>query len=123
MLQYQPLDLAFQVAEGRSLDDDAYLDDIAPVTFISVLRKSFGTRAYALGRLALYSDDDHFGPTERAVPGYTLFDLGGGFKVTEPLEIRVQARNLFNEEYYASQDVRTVLAAGRSANVTLAVRF
>jgi outer membrane receptor protein involved in Fe transport len=117
------LDLAFQVAEGRSLDDDAYLDDIAPVTFITVLRKSIGARAYALGRLAFYSDDDHFGPTERAVPGYTLFDLGGGFKFTEPLELRVQARNLFNQEYYASQDVRAVFAPGRSANVTLAVRF
>jgi outer membrane receptor for ferrienterochelin and colicins len=104
------LDLAFQVAEGRSLDDDAYLDDIAPATFITVLRKAFGTRAYALGRLAFYSDDDHFGPTERAVPGYTLFDLGGGFKFTEPLELRVQARNLLNQEYYASQDVRAVFA-------------
>ena len=68
------LDLAAQVAEGKSLDDDAYLDDIAPVTFITVLRKAFGARAYAMGRLAFYSDDDHFGPTERAVPGYTLFE-------------------------------------------------
>lgn len=117
------LDLAFQVAEGRSLDDDAHLDDIAPVTFITVVRKAFGTRAYALGRLAFYSDDDSFGPTERAVPGYTLFDLGGGFKLTERLELRLQARNLLNEEYYASQDVRAVFAAGRSANVTVAVKF
>ena len=107
------LDLAAQVAEGRSLDDDAYLDDIAPVTFITVLRKAFGARAYAMGRVAFYSDDDHFGPTERAVPGYTLVDAGGGFKIAEPLEVRLQARNLLNEEYYASQDVRA-FRGGRS---------
>ncbi len=37
--------------------------------------------------------------------------------------IRVQARNLLNETYFASQDVRAVLAPGRSASVTLAVTF
>jgi outer membrane receptor protein involved in Fe transport len=109
------LDLAGQVAEGRSLDDDAYLDDIAPITFTTVLRKAFGPRASALA--------DHFGPTERAVPGYRLFDAGASVKIAQPLEVRVYARNLLNQEYYASQDVRTVLAAGRSANVTLAVKF
>ena len=73
--------------------------------------------------MAWFSDDDHFGPTERAVPGYTLLDAAGAFKVSEPVEVRVQARNLLNEEYFASQDVRAVLAAGRSANITLAVKF
>ena len=117
------LDLAAQVAEGRSLDDDAYLDDIAPITLTSVLRKAFGARASAQARVAWFSDDDHFGPTERAVPGYTLLDAAGAFKVSEPVEVRVQARNFLNEEYFASQDVRAVLAAGRSANITLAVKF
>jgi iron complex outermembrane receptor protein len=117
------LDLAGQVAEGRSLDDDAYLDDIAPITLTTVLRKTFGPRASALARIAWFSDDDHFGPTERAVPGYTLVDAGASFKLTPPVEVRLYARNLLNEEYYASQDVRTVLAAGRSANITLAVGF
>ena len=87
------------------------------------MRKAFGARAFAQARLAWFSDDDHFGPTERAVPGYTLLDAAAGFTIAAPVEIRVQARNLLNETYYASQDVRTVLAAGRSANVTLAVKF
>jgi iron complex outermembrane receptor protein len=116
-------DLAFQVAEGRALDDDASLDDIAPITLTTVLRKAFGTRGFGQARVAWFSNDDHFGPTERAVPGYTLVDLAGGVKISTPLEVRVQLRNLFDETYYASQDVRTVLAPGRSANLTLAVRF
>jgi len=57
------------------------------------------------------------------VPGYTLLDAAAGYTVVPPLEIRVQARNLLNETYLASQDVRAVLAAGRSASLTLAVKF
>jgi outer membrane receptor protein involved in Fe transport len=117
------LDLATQVAEGRSLDDQAYLDDMSPVNLTTVLRKTLGARAFAQARLAFFSKDAHFGPTEREVPGYTLLDMAAGYTVAAPLEIRFQARNLLNEEYFASQDVRTVLAPGRSASLTLAVRF
>jgi len=117
------LDLASQVAEGRSLDDDAYLDDISPVNLTTVLRKTFGPRAFAQARLAFFAEDDNFGPTERAVPGYTLLDLAGGYTLATPVEIRFVARNLLNEEYLASQDVRTVAAPGRSASLTLAVKF
>lgn len=116
------LELSSQVAEGRALDDNAYLDDMSPTTFSSVVRKQFG-RGFGQVRLAYFSDDNHFGPTERAVPGYTLLDAAGGFQVAKPLEIRFSARNLLNEEYYASQDVRTVFAPGRSAMLTVAVKF
>lgn len=117
------LDLAAQVAEGRALDDNAYLDDISPVNFSATLRKAFGERAFAQLRAAYYSDDDHFGPTERAVPGYTLLDAAGGFRIARPLELRVQARNLLDQELFASQDVRTVLAPGRSVSLTANVKF
>lgn len=117
------LEFAAQRAEGRSLDDGAYLDDIAPLTVTTVVRKTFGPHAYALGRLAFYSDDDRFGPTERAVPGYTMVDAGGGFRIAGPLEARIHGRNLLNSTYYASQDVRAVFAAGRAANLTLSLRF
>ena len=40
-----------------------------------------------------------------------------------PLELRVIGRNLLNEEVYASQDVRTVLAPGRSVSLVAAVKF
>lgn len=117
------LDLGTQVAEGRALDDNAYLDDISPLTFSATLRAPFGARAFAQLRAAYFSDDDHVGPTERAVPGYTLLDAAGGFRIARPLELRLQARNLLNEELFASQDVRAVLAPGRSVSLTANVKF
>ena len=117
------VDLAAQVAEGRALDDDAYLDDISPVNLTAVVRRQFGTRAFGQLRAAYFSDDDHFGPTERAVPGYTLLDAAAGYQVARPLELRIQARNLLNETYLASQDVRAVPAPGRSASLTASVKF
>ncbi len=117
------LDVAAQVAEGRALDDDDYLDDISPINFSATLRKPFGERAFAQLRAAFYSADDHFGPTERAVPGYAMLDAAGGFRIARPLELRVQARNLLDQELFASQDVRTVLAPGRSLSLTANLKF
>ena len=117
------LDLATQIASGRALDGNTYLDDIAPPTISAVLRKSFGTRAFGQLRAAWFGDDDHTGPTERAVPGSTQLDAAAGYRISAPLEIRVQARNLFNETYYASQDVRAILAPGRSASLVASVKF
>jgi outer membrane receptor protein involved in Fe transport len=117
------LEVATQIAEGRALDDNAYLDDISPVTFSAVVRRQFGERAFGQVRAAYFSDDDHFGPTERAVPGYTLLDAAAGFRINKPLELRIQARNLLDQEYFASQDIRTVLAAGRSASLVVNVKF
>ena len=74
-------------------------------------------------RAAYYGDDEHFGPTERAVPGYTMVDAAAGYRIVRQLELRVQARNLLNEEWFASQDVRTVLGYGRTVSLTAAVKF
>ena len=117
------LDIAAQVAEGRALDDNAYLDDVSPTNVMAVLRKQFGERAFSQVRAAYFSDDDHFGPTERAVPGYTVIDAAVGFRVAKPLELRLQGRNLLDEEMFASQDVRTVLAPGRSVSLVANVKF
>ena len=117
------LDFAMQVAEGRALDDDTYLDDISPVNVIAVVRKQFGAGAFAQVRASNFADDEHFGPTEREVPGYLLLDTAAGYRLARPLELRIQARNLLNDTYYASQDVRTVLAPGRSASLTATVKF
>ncbi len=57
------------------------------------------------------------------MPGYTMVDAAAGYRVARPLELRVQARNLLNEEFFASQDVRTVSAPGRSASLTATVKF
>lgn len=117
------LDLAMQVAEGRALDDDAYLDDMSPTNFSVTLRKQFGDRAFGQVRTALYSDDENFGPTERAVPGYTILDAAAGYRIVRQLELRLNARNLLDAEYYASQDVRAILAPGRSLALTANVKF
>lgn len=117
------LDLSAQVAEGRALDDNAYLDDISPVNFAATLRKQFNERAFGQVRVARFGDDDHFGPTERAVPGYTMVDAGAGYRVVRQLELRLVLRNLLNEELFASQDVRAVLAPGRSAALVASVKF
>ncbi len=117
------VDLAAQVAEGRALDDDAYLDDISPVNLMATVRRQFGTRGFGQVRAAFYSDDEHFGPTEMAVPGYTLLDAAMGYQVAKPLELRIQTRNLLNETYFASQDVRAVFAPGRSASLVMTVKF
>ena len=117
------IDFAAQVAEGRAVDDNAYLDDISPVNVTAIVRKQFAERAFGQLRWSYFSNDEHFGPTERAVPGYTLVDAAAGYRLARPLELRVQARNLLNELYFASQDVRAVFAPGRSASLTATVRF
>ena len=117
------LDLAAQVAEGRALDDEAYLDDISPINVSAVVRKQFGERAFGQARAAYFSDDQHAGPTERAVPGYTMVDAAAGVRIVRQLELRLSGRNLLNEEFFASQDVRAVLAAGRSVALVANVKF
>ena len=117
------VDIAAQVAEGRALGDNAYLDDISPVNLTAIVRKQFGVRAFGQVRASYFSDDDHFGPTEVAVAGYTLVDAAAGYRVAAPLELRIQARNLLNESYLASQDRRAVFAPGRSASLTATVKF
>jgi outer membrane receptor protein involved in Fe transport len=117
------LDIAAQTAEGRALDDQAYLDDISPFNLTAVLRKQFGARAFSQLRVSYFSDDEHFGPTERAVNGYTMVDAAVGYRIAQPLELRLQGRNLLDEELFASQDVRTVLAPGRSVSLVATVKF
>jgi outer membrane receptor protein involved in Fe transport len=88
-----------------------------------VLRKQFGARAFGQLRAAYFSEDEHAGPTERAVPGYTMVDAAAGYRIATPLELRLQGRNLLNQELFASQDVRAVLAPGRSVALVASVKF
>jgi outer membrane receptor protein involved in Fe transport len=117
------LEVATQIARGRALDDEAYLDDISPATFSVLGRKDFVNNVYAQARLAWYAEDDRPGPSEVVAPGATLVDLGAGWRVVPQLEIRGLLRNLLNESYYASPDPRWVLAPGRSFSLTAAVQF
>ena len=59
-------------------------------------------------RAAYFSDDDHFGPTERAVPGYTMLDAGGRLPHRQAARAaRPGAQPARTRSYFASQDVRT----------------
>ena len=44
-------------------------------------------------------DDDRPGPTEVERPGHSVWDLGAGWRITEPLELRVLGRNLTDRRY------------------------
>ena len=115
---------AFQLARGRALDDNTYLDDVTPETLSVQARKDFAShRAFGQVRAAFFADDTRPGPTERTAPGYMLLDAAGGITVVPGLELHVSARNLLNETYLASQDVRAVVAPGRSVAVSALVRF
>jgi outer membrane receptor protein involved in Fe transport len=57
------------------------------------------------------------------VPGATLIDVAGGWRISRNLELRGSLRNLLNDEYYASPDPRFVLAPGRSVSLTAVVQF
>jgi hemoglobin/transferrin/lactoferrin receptor protein len=116
------VELAAQVARGRALDDNANLDDISPATFSVLGRKEFGA-GYAQTRVAFHAADNRPGPTEIAAPGATLVDVGAGWRLLPPLELRGLLRNLLDDDYYASPDVRWVFAPGRSVSLTAVLQF
>ena len=118
------LETAFQLARGRAADDGAYLDDVTPETASVQLAKHFAYRAaFAQLRTALFREDRRPGPTERIAPGYALVDAAAGLTIGRHLDLRVSARNLLNQRYLASQDVRAVLSPGRSVAVSAGVRW
>jgi outer membrane receptor protein involved in Fe transport len=117
------IEVGTQLSRGRALDDNANLDDVSPSTFSLVGRKELTTRGYTQARLAWHGKDNRPGPSEIAAPGATLVDVGGGWRLARPLELRGYARNLLNETYYASPDPRFVLAPGRSVSLTAVVQF
>lgn len=117
------VEAAAQLARGRAGSTNTALDGITTETGSVQLRRAIGARAFAQARAAWFADDDRPGPTERVVPGYTLVDLSGGATLGRHLELRALIRNLLDEEYYASQDVRAVFAPGRAASITAVVRF
>ncbi len=117
------VETAVQVARARALDTSSYLDGISTETGSVQVRRTLGARGFLQARTAWFAVDDRPGPTEREVPGSTLIDLGAGVTVLKRLEVRGLVRNLSGETYFASQDVRAVLAAGRAASLTAVVRF
>ena len=115
------LEGGFAVSDG-STDGGAEIDDIASPNGWVTVRYSF-RRAFAFGRLATFLKKDDPGATEVARPGYTLFDLGGGFRLTEAFELRCLIRNLADKRYFASPDNAANLATGRIVSLAISGRI
>lgn len=108
---------------GRALDGGGDLDDAPTDTLTLELRKAFGARGFVQARGALYARDDRPGPTEQQRQGYAVLDVSGGWQLLPPLELRLLARNVLDNEYRVSPDARAVLAPGRSLLLTARVDF
>jgi outer membrane receptor protein involved in Fe transport len=115
------LEAGLAVSKG-SADGGAEIDDIAPPNGWVTLRYSFA-RTFVFARVATFLEKDDPGPTELARPGYTLFDVGGGFRLSEALELRCLVRNLADKRYYGSPDNSADLANGRIVSLALSGRI
>ena len=116
------LELAAAWARGEAVDGGAALDNIAPPNGAATLRWS-GERGFAYLRGSYSLRDERPGPTEVERPGQSVWDLGIGWRITEPLELRLLGRNLTDRRYRDSPDEVAPLARGRSFSVGLVGRY
>jgi outer membrane receptor protein involved in Fe transport len=117
------LETTGQIGRGMALDDSANLDDVSADMIAVLGRKDFGSGRFVQVRAAWIADDRRPGPSEIVAPGATVVDAAAGWSLTRYLDLRFSARNLLDDEYYASPDARWVYAAGRSASLTLDFRY
>ncbi len=115
------IEAGIAVSDG-STDGDAEIDDIAPPNGWVTLRYSFA-KAYVFGRVTTFLEHDEPGPNEFERPGYTLFDLGGGYRFTEAIELRLAARNVGDKRYFSAADNAADLATGRIVSLAVSGRF
>ena len=111
------------VGRGIALDDGVNLDSIGADTVSVMIRKQFIDGGYANVRTAWYADDEKAGPTEVTTPGYLLMDAGAGWRLHRALELRGLVRNVLEQVYMVSPDVRAVFAPGVSASLTFVVQY
>lgn len=116
------LELAAAVARGEVEEDGSPIDNIAAPGGSATLRWA-GERGFAFLRTQAYAEDDRPGPTEDARPGFTTFDLGAGWRMTEELELRLLGRNLTDRRYRDSADEVASLARGRTYSLGLVGRY
>ena len=109
------------ISRGVSRDDRAHLDDVGADSVFVMLRQDFTDRLYAQVRGSWMAKDDRPGPSEIAAPDARIIDVSGGWRFAPGLELRLMARNLLDDDYFASPDPRWVHAPGRSASATLRV--
>ncbi|MCM2269385.1 MAG: TonB-dependent receptor [Thermoanaerobaculia bacterium] len=101
---------------GASIDDQP-----APNLFAGA--RYADAWGYAFARLALHGEKDDPGPTEIRRGGYALVDLGGGWQISERLELRAVVRNAFDRRYSGSPDEAADVSPGRTLQLGLSGRF
>ncbi len=122
------LTLGFSTLSGE-IDADRFVTaatpmaDITPHTALLQLRQRVGERLSWMVRAASYRRDDRFGETERAIPGYTVYDASIGVRVSTAVEIQLLGRNLSDKAYFASPDDVSDFAPGRSVELSLRGKF
>ncbi len=113
------LGVGAQWLEGEVLDDGTPTDDVpAPGGFV-VLRSEHSRRWSWMVRGAAYDRDERPGPTEQVVPGHGVVDASVGYRLSPVLELQLLGRNLLDNTHLASADEATVLAAGRSIQLSV----
>jgi outer membrane receptor protein involved in Fe transport len=113
-------DLGVAWADGET-DGGAEIDDITPPNGWLTARWAIA-QGYLMGRVTRFLEHDEPGPTELVRPGYTLWDVGAGWRFTEEVELRAIVRNLGDEAYYGAPDNAADRSPGRSVTVSLSGR-
>lgn len=117
------LEVTAQIMRGETPEDGRSMEGITPARVTLLARRQFGARGFAQARLAWYADDEEPGPGERPVSGHTVVDAAAGVRVSRRVELRIQARNLFDAAYFATEATRAVLAPGRSVSLTAVLAY
>ncbi len=113
-------ELGLALTRGQADGDD--IDDIPAENGWITLRRSL-SRGYLYGRATTYLHKDDPGPTEEERPGFSIFDLGGGFRLNDAIELRALVRNLGDKGYFAAADEAADRAVGRSFTLGFSYRF
>lgn len=114
-------ELGVAVTDGEA-DGGDNIDDMPATNGWLSLRRSF-SRGYVYSRATSFLDKDDPGPNELVRPGFTIFDLGGGFRFNDRVELRAVVRNLGDKQVFASPDDAADRAVGRSFTLGLSSRF
>jgi outer membrane receptor protein involved in Fe transport len=115
------LELAAAVARGEA-DDGSNLAEIAAPNGALTLRWA-GAGGFTYLRVRAMQRDDRPGPAEVERPGFSVLEAGAGWRIREPLELRLVGRNLTDRRYRDSPDEVASLAVGRSLSLGLVARY
>lgn len=107
-------DLELQIGAALARAND--LDDIAAPSVHTTLRWA-KERVSAFVTASVFGRDDDPGPVETARPGYTEIDVGGGWRISPHLELRIAVRNALDRYRFGSADALAAFAPGRSVMI------